>query len=239
MKQLRPRTWESLGDPLFHLKMLAPAVGFAALAVFAAYLFVVYLGDVQTGLVFGGIPVAVCAIGGLVASFETSGNKTIWAWDVAVLWICLGALIGAVIASTVAGLKFAVPLVFEAYSRVASVQTRAWLIALAALATLVVGSLFFWFRLRQRFLYGATEAMAGAAVAAHRLSVEPGQGLPGDGGFYIAILTAGVYLVVRGLDNMHQALAGGTDAVVGWYRQRKGRGSGRKSAVQNVPDSHN
>ena len=79
-------------------------------------------------------------------------------------------------------------------------------ILIATVVTGITGLLFFYFRLRQRFLYGLTEALVGVSIAAHRISNEPGDGLPSETGFYIAVLTAGVYLVVRGLDNMHQAI---------------------------------
>lgn len=83
---------------------------------------------------------------------------------------------------------------------------KGMLIALAVVATAAAGGAFFVFRLRQRLLYGCTEALVGIAVGGHRLSVEPGDGLPTETGFYFAVLTAGVYLVVRGLDNIHQAV---------------------------------
>lgn len=80
------------------------------------------------------------------------------------------------------------------------------MVALTAAATMGVGAVFYFFRLKQRFLYGATEAAAGIVVAAHRMSLEPAVGIPSDTSFYFAFLTAGVYLFVRGLDNMHQGI---------------------------------
>jgi hypothetical protein len=67
------------------------------------------------------------------------------------------------------------------------------------------GGLLYWFRLKQRFLYGLTEAVAGVLVGMHRVSLEQWSGVPKSSGFYLALLTAGIYLVVRGIDNMHQA----------------------------------
>jgi hypothetical protein len=100
----------------------------------------------------------------------------------------------------------ALPAVVNVYELLRDLSGKSWLIAATALITVLLGAGFFVFRLRQRFLYGATEALAGAAVAAHRVSLEPGTALPSETGFYFAVLTAGVYLVVRGLDNMHQAV---------------------------------
>jgi hypothetical protein len=87
--------------------------------------------------------------------------------------------------------------------------SRSVMVVGTALATAAVGTAFFIFRLRQRLVYGATEAVAGISIAAHRMSIEPTPGIPTDTGFYFAVLTAGIYLVVRGLDNMHQAVKAG------------------------------
>ena len=69
--------------------------------------------------------------------------------------------------------------------------------------TLVLGAALFYFRLRLRSVYGMTEALVGMAVAGHRVSTEIDRA-SSDPGFYLAVLTAGVYLVVRGFDNIHQ-----------------------------------
>ena len=83
--------------------------------------------------------------------------------------------------------------------------------AISAAAILILGWLFFWMRQRIRFTYGLIEASVGAAFAAFRYSAENEIGLPVDTGFYFAMLTAGVYLVVRGLDNMQQGWKEGND----------------------------
>jgi hypothetical protein len=74
-----------------------------------------------------------------------------------------------------------------------------------ALLTLPVGLLLFYFRLKLRAFYGLTEALVGMAVAAQRAS-DIGVIALDNRNFYLAILTAGIYLVVRGLDNIHQGL---------------------------------
>lgn len=78
-------------------------------------------------------------------------------------------------------------------------------LAIGTIAVITAGMFFFWFRLRTRFIYGVSETLAGIAFAVHRLALEPDISRPSDEGFYFAVLTAGVYLIVRGLDNMHQA----------------------------------
>ena len=126
-----------------------------------------------------------------------------------------GVIAASMISVAVATLLFAMIATIGYVGRQASgwveradMSGRPLWILVTALSTAVLGAGFFYFRLRQRLLYGATEALAGIAVAAHRTSVEPGTGLPSETGFYFAVLTAGVYLVVRGLDNMHQAYRG-------------------------------
>ncbi|MDB5825668.1 MAG: hypothetical protein JWR21_4372 [Herminiimonas sp.] len=70
--------------------------------------------------------------------------------------------------------------------------------ALITMITLASGVGLFWFRLSFRLLYGFSEALVGVLVAGHRITTSLS-----SVDLYLAILTAGVYLVVRGLDNMH------------------------------------
>ena len=50
--------------------------------------------------------------------------------------------------------------------------------------------------------YGFTEVLVGATVAGYRVATN--QGLNTE--LYLVVLTAGIYLVVRGLDNVQQGL---------------------------------
>jgi hypothetical protein len=90
-------------------------------------------------------------------------------------------------------------------------RNRTQFMVVTGLTTASVGAMFFWARLRQRFLYGATEAMTGAVVGMHRVTVDQWTGVPVQPDFSLALLTAGIYLVVRGADNMHQAAKSGQD----------------------------
>jgi hypothetical protein len=74
-----------------------------------------------------------------------------------------------------------------------------WRIVAVLVVTLVVSVGLFLFRLKARCVYGCTEALAGL-YAAQSVTTGDKHGLP----FFFALLTAGVYLYVRGLDNMHQ-----------------------------------
>lgn len=73
-----------------------------------------------------------------------------------------------------------------------------------AVITLLLGVSLFGFRKGARGLYGLTEVVAGVSIAAYRISTENTDLLNASPEIYIALLTAGVYLVVRGLDNMEQ-----------------------------------
>lgn len=69
----------------------------------------------------------------------------------------------------------------------------------------VVGSILYTIRFVYRSLYGLTEAIVGLAVSGQKV-INSGDTGFSDPAFYIAILTAGVYLVVRGFDNIHQGI---------------------------------
>ncbi|XVJ47851.1 hypothetical protein ACDZ94_02595 [Pseudomonas sp. UBT] len=70
--------------------------------------------------------------------------------------------------------------------------------------TFLAGAVFFWMRTKWRVTYGISEAFAGVAIASHRAYGDTTLWTTNDFGFYAAVLTAGVYLVVRGLDNVNQ-----------------------------------
>lgn len=71
--------------------------------------------------------------------------------------------------------------------------------------TLLMGLTLFYIRSRFRSIYGVSEALVGLTVAGYRVAIE-NSNTSVTTGLYLAILTAGVYLVVRGLENIHQGL---------------------------------
>lgn len=71
---------------------------------------------------------------------------------------------------------------------------------------LSVGSTLFMIRQRYRFFYGVTEIVVGLAVAVH-LSQTYSSDATNAANVFIGLVTAGAYLVVRGLDNVQQGLA--------------------------------
>jgi hypothetical protein len=73
-----------------------------------------------------------------------------------------------------------------------------------AVLVMATGLVLFWFRLVARACYGAVEVLVGIYVAASQVQqVAPGVPVT-QTSVLLALLTAGVYLVVRGLDNIHQ-----------------------------------
>lgn len=85
--------------------------------------------------------------------------------------------------------------------------------SLAIAISAFLGVAFFVFRLKFRFVYGMTEAFVGLAVAGYRATSTGTV----DTALLLTVLTAGVYLVVRGLDNMHQAWTTKSDAILNWF----------------------
>lgn len=85
---------------------------------------------------------------------------------------------------------------------------------LVGFLTLVVGVFFFLIRIIWRFTYGVTEIGAGVFIASYRaLGTEhwfSAQNLD----LYLVVLTAGVYLVVRGLDNASQGFNKPNDPMI-------------------------
>ena len=101
--------------------------------------------------------------------------------------------------------------------------SRTQAVAAGAVITAALGSALFYFRLRLRSVYGASEALVGVLVATHRIATESDAAVK-EPAFYLAILTAGVYLVVRGLDNMHQGLVKEPlDPIFTWLLKRLNR----------------
>lgn len=70
--------------------------------------------------------------------------------------------------------------------------------------TAALAGLLFYFRLILRSCYGLTETLVGLAIAGDRIAAQTSASYSSQ--FYLAVLTAGVYLIVRGLDNIHQGL---------------------------------
>lgn len=111
-------------------------------------------------------------------------------------------------------------------------------IAVAA-CTLLIGTGLFLFRLKYRFLYGMSEAAVGVIVASYRFSpTDPLRTLT-DPNFYFAFLVSGVYLVVRGLDNMHQGtmkepIDPVAEKLFHWYKSPNRRKSAQQALINSM-----
>lgn len=82
---------------------------------------------------------------------------------------------------------------------------RAFFVTLVGFLILIIGYTLFLFRLHVRFFFGLTEALVGVLIALHNVPANPDPAL-WSSDIFIVMLTAGVFLVVRGLDNMHTGL---------------------------------
>jgi hypothetical protein len=95
-------------------------------------------------------------------------------------------------------------------------HTALFVLGIAAIA---VGVVLFMFRLRLRFAYGLTESVVGVVVAVSKLSEDLSAKAAFSANTYIVVLTAGVYLMVRGFDNMHTGLTKDpVDPFIKWLR---------------------
>jgi hypothetical protein len=124
----------------------------------------------------------------------------------------------------------ALPIVATLYGIVAfAVDSAHWLanmadernisVAAGVVATGATGGVLFYFRLKARCLYGCSEVLVGLLVAGARLNAEAVPSL--NAPIFVALLTAGAYLVVRGLDNIHQGVKSESDLVVNYLVQLK------------------
>lgn len=119
-------------------------------------------------------------------------------------------------------LRFAIPLAFIAYGVVVSVRDAySWLSitkyeVIVVWMALLLGLVLFTLRSNLRFFYGISEVLVGLIVAAYRHIPKTSIW---DFDTFLPFLTAGVYLVVRGFDNIQQGLSKNTpDPLVSWLR---------------------
>jgi len=78
--------------------------------------------------------------------------------------------------------------------------------SLAAVIVLCIGSLLYFVRFRFRACFGITEAAVGLVIGMERLASQPIDKLPPAQDFLLVLLTASVYLIVRGFDNVYQGV---------------------------------
>ncbi|WP_264523290.1 hypothetical protein [Flavobacterium sp. N502536] len=79
-----------------------------------------------------------------------------------------------------------------------------WKTPLIVFIILSIGFSLFYFRLYVRSIYGLTEAVIGVIIGVSKILEKENKTVETE--FYFAILTASIYLIVRGLDNIHQGL---------------------------------
>lgn len=82
---------------------------------------------------------------------------------------------------------------------------RGFFVTLIGISVVVVGYALFLFRLRARFFFGMTEAVTGLVIALRNIPSDADPVL-WSSEIFLVMLTAGVFLIVRGFDNMHTGL---------------------------------
>jgi hypothetical protein len=83
-----------------------------------------------------------------------------------------------------------------------SIPYREFAIGFTVIAVIGAGWLLYFFRRKARFFFGLSEAVAGLVVAVTKIPSDITDPILWHSDTYLIMLTAGVYLVVRGLDNM-------------------------------------
>lgn len=183
------------------------------IALFGIYLYFKFALSWSRATLF-----AAAAIGGIFIAFEVESRvkdlKNEWrenGWkalpmllfDWFLNWL-IGSIVGAAsVVLTIAGYTASL---FHLYKVLQDPEVnRSVLLWSAIPLTLIAGGVLFFIRLKFRCLYGGTEVIVGVAVGyfqAARVSPD----IPLDESFFVPFLTAAIYLVVRGLDNMHAGL---------------------------------
>lgn len=82
---------------------------------------------------------------------------------------------------------------------------RGVFVTLIGILVIVIGFALFLFRLRARFFFGLTEAVTGLVIALQNIPANADP-VAWSSEIILLMLTAGVFLVVRGFDNMHTGL---------------------------------
>jgi hypothetical protein len=108
-----------------------------------------------------------------------------------------------------------VPFILTYVTMTAFLDLQAWIAnlsgtsvraAITAALVLFLGITCFMLRLHGRAVYGLVEVVVGVTVALRRLDISKIGQVATDPELALALLTASIYLVVRGFDNIHQGL---------------------------------
>lgn len=105
-------------------------------------------------------------------------------------------------------------------------RTNPWLGVASSLAILMLGAALFYFRLHWRSCYGVAEASAGVVLALQKVFSFQDLNASADLGFLAWLLTASIFLVVRGFVNVHEGLGPPAKdkaiaALIAWIRSPK------------------
>jgi hypothetical protein len=94
---------------------------------------------------------------------------------------------------------------------------------LVGVLLLIVGVSLFFFRLKARFFFGLGEALVGFLIGISKIP-ESADPITWNLDVVIVMMTASIFLLVRGFDNMHAGLSSNPDAILkSFYDSEYGR----------------
>jgi hypothetical protein len=189
------------------------------LSIFVAGAWTIYSRSFESIYKYGGrlaLPMFVISLFFIFIAYGFIQDQRDQGWQLTPAKV-IGIIGLAVIASVFAGFfYYSIGVAFkDTYNWITALTlSRDQRLAVVGLFILTVGSGLFLLRLRFRSLYGLTEVIAGVFVGTLKISPGASKPVPEISTMistlttdaYVAVLTAGIYLVVRGLDNVHHGI---------------------------------
>jgi hypothetical protein len=169
-------------------------------------------GSTRLSLAAPAFPIlwAACLVGGLAIFMAIQGSVPLqdhWgSWrKVASSFVLLPAVLVGAFYATLTVFGF-VQLFVDVATWTFSLQREAIALASGVSAVIVMGISLFALRLMARFLFGVSEVFGAVVIAVYFAIDRPDDMNSLDLKVFIAIMSGAVFVFVRGLDNLHQAL---------------------------------
>lgn len=148
-----------------------------------------------TASIFFTLSLSTSLVAFIYQYIEDKNDKSI-NWEGYGIWL----LICTTISISITSLGFKL---FDWYTKIPAEPSNKF-IALTGIFALSVGGVLYLVRRKYRILWGITEIAAGTLIAMYRTFANGANINNANPEYFIAILTAGIYLIVRGFDNIEQ-----------------------------------